>query len=188
MPEYRIQRVCVQLDQPHRRLCHSALDCRLFLREDRTTSPRGSRERLASDCPLRMLFTSLTVVTDIDEYHAWQTASFGAHGAKGVHIGPHATLYTDTLLADMGLRSGHLDISIWRPMNFLREWFRPMYPEIYSQVEAHRKTRFKAAISSKQEADCLAPVGPRGDGPSLRDHFLCFLLTCVLFCLTRQLF
>ena len=133
-------------------------------------------------------FTGLTVVTDINEFHSWQTASFGANGAKGVHIGPHATLYTDTLLADMGLRSGHLDISIWRPIDLLREWFRPMYPEIYSRVEAHRRNRFKAAISSTQGADYLAPRQPRGDGASLRDQFLYFVLTCILFCLMMQFF
>ena len=160
-----------------------------------TISPSGSHyqpERQLRKVCLGLFsshaFTALTVVIDINEYHAWQTASFGAHGAKGVHIGPHATLYTDTLLADMGLRSGHLDISIWRPMDFLREWFRPMYPEIYSRVEAHRRTRFKAAISSKQGADCLAPMEPRGDRASLRDYFLYFVLTCVLFYLMMQLF
>ena len=130
----------------------------------------------------------LTRVTDIDEYHAWQTASFGAHGAKGVHIGPHATLYTDTLLADMGLRSGHLDVSIWRPMTFLREWFRPMYPEIYSRVEANRRSRFNAAISSTQKADSLAPMKPRGYGASRREHFLYFVLACFFSCLIVQCF
>ena len=83
----------------------------------------------------------ITLNVEVDKFHAWQTDSFGALGAKGVHIGSHATLYTDRLLADMGLQSGHVSTSIWSPLSLFREWFRPMYPEIYSVVEADRKAR-----------------------------------------------
>lgn len=78
---------------------------------------------------------------DISKFHAWQAASFGAHGAKGVHIGPHATLYTDRLLSDMRLLSGHVKDGIPGPFRAVREWFRPMFPEIYKRVDADRKER-----------------------------------------------
>jgi hypothetical protein len=58
-----------------------------------------------------------------------------------VHIGPHATLYTDQLLSDMGLQSGHVRDGIWEPFRAMKEWFRPMYPAIYQRVVAERKER-----------------------------------------------
>lgn len=85
---------------------------------------------------------------DIDDFYAWQIASFGAHGAKGVHIGPHGTLYTDVLLDDMGLRSGHLAGGFFNPTQYLREWFRPMYPAIYASVATDRKVRHGNKIST----------------------------------------
>ena len=90
-----------------------------------------------------MLFICVPLIrdSDVDDFHAWQIASFGAHGAKGVHIGPHATLYTDVLLDDMGLRSGHLAGGFSNPTQYLREWFRPMYPAIYASVATDRKVR-----------------------------------------------
>ncbi|KAI9776763.1 MAG: monooxygenase [Geoglossum umbratile] len=76
----------------------------------------------------------------IDHFHAWQTKSFGDRGAKGVHIGPHATLYTDLLLDDMGLRTGHVG-GFPGPLQLAREWFRPMFPEIYAAVGPDRRAR-----------------------------------------------
>lgn len=108
------------------------------------------------------------MTVDIDGFHAWQIASFGSHGAKGVHIGPHATLYTDRLLADMGLQSGHVTRSIWSPSDFLREWFRPMYPGIYAQVEANRRARVELAMALEQSADGLSSVAA-----NIRCFFLC---------------
>lgn len=83
----------------------------------------------------------LTTCSEINSFRAWQSRSFGAHGVKGVHIGPHATLYTDLLLADMGLQSGHVTDGIPGPIRTCREWFRPMYPEIYAGVALDRKAR-----------------------------------------------
>lgn len=123
---------------------------------------------------------TLIVVTEVDEFHAWQTASFGAHGAKGVHIGPHATLYTDSLLADMGLRSGHLELDVWRPIQFLREWFRPMYPEVYSRVEADRKARVKPASASKEVEHDPSFKAPHSAGRVVYKLLLCFILICIL--------
>lgn len=81
-----------------------------------------------------------SVEQGIDYFHFWQTKSFGERGAKGVHIGPHATLYTDLLLDDMGLRTGHVG-GILGPVRLVREWFRPMFPEIYAGVGPDRKAR-----------------------------------------------
>jgi len=113
-------------------------------------------------------FHGLTVPIDIDKFHAWQIASFGSHGTKGVHIGPHATLYTDRLLADMGLQSGHVARSNWSPSDFLHEWFRPMYPGIYAQVEATRRARVEPAMAlEKSEDGHLSVVA------NIRSFFLC---------------
>lgn len=57
-----------------------------------------------------------------------------------MHIGPHATLFTDTLLTDMALRTGHVR-GTPGPIRLLREWFRPMLPEIYRSVAAERLAR-----------------------------------------------
>lgn len=63
-----------------------------------------------------------------------------SHGAKGVHIGPHTTLFTDTLLTDMALRTGHIRGTA-EPRQLLREWFRRMLPEIYRSVAVERLAR-----------------------------------------------
>jgi len=81
-----------------------------------------------------------SVERGIDHFLSWQTKSFGDRGAKGVHIGPHGTLYTDLLLDDMGLRTGHVRGTLG-PARLLREWFRPMFPEIYASVGPERKAR-----------------------------------------------
>jgi len=75
----------------------------------------------------------------VEKFHAWQRKSFGGHGAKGVHIGPHATLYTDDLLMDMGLKTGHVKSSMLNPLGVLQQWLRPMLPEIYSDVGNERR-------------------------------------------------
>ena len=101
---------------------------------------------------------------DVTRFHTWQARSFGAHGAKGVHIGPHATLYTDSLLHDMGLCSGHVSGTILSPVRFLREWFRPMYPEIYAGVGNDREERDKRVSMSGAERDHKVMKGPAGLG------------------------
>ncbi len=90
--------------------------------------------------------------SDIDAFHAWQSHAFGQHGAKGTHIGPHATLYTDTLLSDMGLRNGHVDGSRTWPLAFLKEWFRPMYPEIYARLANDRQERDRLRLAAGRTA------------------------------------
>jgi hypothetical protein len=85
----------------------------------------------------------------VTKFHAWQTACFGTHGAKGVHIGPHATLYADQLISDMKLPSGHVHDGIGGPLRMIREWFRPMFPEIYASVTKDREERDgKGALSN----------------------------------------
>ena len=74
---------------------------------------------------------------DISRFHSWQIESFGSKGAKGVHIGSHATLYTDLLLKDMDLQSGHV-IDGGFVSRTIREWFRPMFPALYARV-AHER-------------------------------------------------
>ena len=98
------------------------------------------------------LHLSLTTCPEINSFHAWQSQSFGAHGAKGVHIGPHATLYTDILLADMGLQSGHVTDGIPGPLRTCREWFRPMYPAIYAGLALDRKARGMERSSAKSKS------------------------------------
>lgn len=86
-------------------------------------------------------------------FHAWQTECFGAHGAKGVHIGSHATLYTDQLLSDMNLPSSHVQDGIGGPFRLIREWFRPMFPEIYASVTEDREARDgKGTVSTNGSA------------------------------------
>jgi len=65
---------------------------------------------------------------DVEQFYRWQKGTFAADGAKGVHIGPHATLYTDILLEDMHLRTGHVAGTMLNPVNLVKEWFRPTYP------------------------------------------------------------
>lgn len=63
------------------------------------------------------------------------------HGAKGTHIGSHATLYSDTLLQDMQLETAYVHGTMLNPLNFFQQWFRPMFPQIYSGLSDDRKMR-----------------------------------------------
>ncbi|KAI9857449.1 MAG: monooxygenase [Trichoglossum hirsutum] len=81
------------------------------------------------------------VEQDTANFYSWQKGTFGHHGVKGVHIGPHATLYTDILLNDMNLRTGHARGGIPGPPRWLREWFRPMFPAVYEVLGAERRAR-----------------------------------------------
>lgn len=81
------------------------------------------------------------VCSEIKTFHNWQSKTFGSHGAKGVHIGPHATLYTDMLLLDIGLQSGHVTDGWPGPFRSIREWFRPMFPALYTRVVLDRENK-----------------------------------------------
>src|SRR5947207_13932394 len=81
------------------------------------------------------------IFLETSTFYNWQKATFGHHGAQGVHIGPHATPYTDVLLSDMGLRTGHVRGGIPGPTRFLREWFRPMFPAVYEALGRERRER-----------------------------------------------
>ena len=78
---------------------------------------------------------------DVEQFYRWQKGTFAADGAKGVHIGPHATLYTDILLEDMDLRTGHVAGTMLNPVNLVKEWCRPMYPQIYAGMAEDRRER-----------------------------------------------
>jgi hypothetical protein len=78
---------------------------------------------------------------DITKFHKWQTLTYGKHGAKGVHLGPHGIVFADQLLADMGLQTGHVRDGFPGPLRFFREWFRPMLPQLYSDVAGERRQR-----------------------------------------------
>ena len=41
----------------------------------------------------------------------------------------------------MGLQSGHVQGNVLNPLRFFWEWFRPMYPSVYSGVAADRRIR-----------------------------------------------
>ncbi|KAK6612540.1 hypothetical protein H4I96_01753 [Botrytis cinerea] len=82
------------------------------------------------------------IEADISRFYSWQIESFGSKGAKGVHIGSHATLYTDLLLKDMDLQSGHV-IDGGFVSRTIREWFRPMFPALYARVAHERLLRDK---------------------------------------------
>ena len=86
----------------------------------------------------------------MERFYAWQKNTFAAHGAKGVHIGSHATLYTDLLLSDMRVKTGHVEGWTSNPVRLVREWFRPMYPQIYASLAEDRKERdVRATVKSK---------------------------------------
>ena len=82
----------------------------------------------------------LILCTDVEHFYQWQSRTFAAHGAKGTHIGSHATLYVDLLLRDMKVTTGHLDGWRRNPVKLLQQWFRPMYPQIYKNLVEDRKT------------------------------------------------
>lgn len=125
--------------------------------------------------------TRQMIEKEVDDFHTWQTDSFGALGAKGVHIGSHATLYTDRLIGDMGLPSGHLSTSIWRPGNFFREWFRPMYPEIYSAVEVDRKARATTNVQTKLGTETQSLTMQQGREANVWKGVLFILFSIGLF-------
>nr|UUG60172.1 flavin-binding monooxygenase [Mycoleptodicus sp. DH-2022a] len=81
-----------------------------------------------------------------EHFHSWQAKTFGVYGAKGTHLGPHAPLFMDTLLEDMRLDTSHVKGSALSPSRFLREWFRPMFPEVYAEVGADRRARNAAPV------------------------------------------
>lgn len=81
------------------------------------------------------------VETETSRFLRWQARTFGAHGAKGVHIGPHAHLYLDTLLNDMGVRDwAHVKGWTVSPLRLSREWLRPMLPGVYAGLSERRET------------------------------------------------
>lgn len=80
---------------------------------------------------------------DVDLFYNWQMKTFGKHGKKGVHIGPHATLYADLLLSDMDVKTGHVDGWQTNPVKMIREWLRPMYPQIYRNLAEDKRQRDK---------------------------------------------
>lgn len=92
----------------------------------------------------------------------WQTRTFGAHGAKGVHIGPHAPLYLDTLLKDMGMRDW-AHVEGWRasPVRLAREWFRPMFPAVYAGLSRKGEARHmekSTAVKVSKRARISSPM------------------------------
>lgn len=95
----------------------------------------------------------------IEQFYAWQKNTFTAHGAKGVHIGPHATLYTDMLLEDMRVRTSHVTFATLSPIALAEEWFRPMYPQIYASLTEDRR---------KRDLDSALKNVPKGEGQNER--------------------
>lgn len=87
-----------------------------------------------------MYFSTLTIHRHRPLSQVANRVFWESHGAKGFHIGPHATLFTDILLKDMEMQTGHIHGTA-EPRQLLREWFRPMLPEIYRSVAVERLAR-----------------------------------------------
>lgn len=91
--------------------------------------------------------TVLMTEPDVERFYKWQSDTFAKHGQKGVHIGSHATLYTDMLLSDMNVNTGHVEGWRTNPARFLKEWFRPMYPQIYANLGQDKRKRSGSSTS-----------------------------------------
>ena len=90
-------------------------------------------------------------MAEIDLFHKWQTESFGAHGAKGTHIGPHAVLYTDALLSDMKIPATRVEGWVFDPVRVASDWFRPMFPALYGKIVLDVRDRKIAATQGSAD-------------------------------------
>ncbi|KAF2108455.1 hypothetical protein BDV96DRAFT_652707 [Lophiotrema nucula] len=145
--------------QPHRNIAFNGFAYSLLNPAVCFVSAHWIAEYFLGQIPIPSL---MEIQKDIEHFYAWQKSTFAAHGAKGVHIGPHATLYTDMLLEDMRVRIGHISGTMLNPVNLAKEWFRPMYPQIYAGLTEDRKRR------DLQEASAKLPRSKRRDQWQIR--------------------
>ncbi|KAF1996431.1 FAD/NAD(P)-binding domain-containing protein [Amniculicola lignicola CBS 123094] len=105
-----------------------------------------------------------TIAKDTEHFYEWQKETFASHGAKGVHIGSHATLYNDMLLTDMGVSTGHVAGSALSPIRLAKEWLRPMYGHIYAGLATDLKEKRLTELPSSDAEGVVVSKNNKGMG------------------------